>query len=234
MKHVLTWSRGRSFIPVSSSTYNRAAITSPPKEINASREIAKQRYVYTDEDVRECPPEGDCAPIIPVPDENAPNSVVKEYLFAVLTRTGWGIAIESNREVRATINRFVGNGWALRNRYQKKDLKDICPNYMSVRRDDGILLTLKISASTRSNIGNCVMHEMERYFQGQNGTSYSERYRGHRDEEPASQSTGVDSSSRSSCDENSETGRFYLVRRPQSRATLPDEWLTERIRTQQA
>jgi hypothetical protein len=191
------------------------------------------KYFYTDDEIQECPPETS-APVFPVPSENAPNSVVKKYLLDVLTRTGWGIAIESNREVRATVNKFVGNGWVLRNKFQKKGLKYICPTQMSVRGKNGAVQIFKISDSTRSNIADCVMHEMERYFQEEKKIQDSEGNRGHGDANLVVQPKDGDTNSGDSSDGVSESGQVQLARPSHNRATLPDEWLTERIRAQQA
>ena len=105
---------------------------------------------------------------------------------------------------------------------------------MSVVGENGALQVFKISDSTRSNIGNCVMYEMERYFQDRKRSQGSEGYRGHGDTEYIIQSTGDDTHSGGFCDEHPEGGPLQWAKPHQTRATLPDEWLTERIRAQQA
>ena len=158
---------------------------------------------------------------------------MKQYLLAVLTRTGWGIAIESSREIRATINKFVGNGWALRSKYAKNDLKELCPASMGVTGEDGVLHTQKINNSTRQDIARCVKREMERYFEVES-RQYEEQYARHGDGMPVLSWVNGNHCAVFNLENNAKEQMFPLPRRPQSRGTLPDEWLTERTRSRQA
>ncbi|KAJ4352460.1 uncharacterized protein N0V89_007808 [Didymosphaeria variabile] len=161
-------SLGRSSIPLPIATQS-----TPPEQpsldpgLNTSNQprnaTGNSKFLYTDGDVQEHPPEGNSAPIIVFPGDDATNIAVKAYLLDMLTKTGWGIAVESGKEIRATINSFVGNGWALRKRYAENRLKDICPLYMTVV-EDGFANQFEVNATVRSNISKCVMREMERYF----------------------------------------------------------------------
>lgn len=196
--------------------------------------LGTPKFVYTDEDIRECPPEGLVAPIFQVPSEDAPNAIVKQYLLAVLTRAGWGIAIESSKEIRATINKFVGNGWALRNKYAKNDLKEICPASMGVSREDGVVETHRISINTRQNIAKCIRREMERYFEAERISQHEERNPQNDSEMPRLKWANGNFCTTYNHERNAKDQMLYLSRRPQSRATLPDEWLTERTRARQA
>lgn len=184
--------------------------------------------MYTDADVQERHPKGNLAPVIAFPGDEATNSVVKAYLLDVLTRTGWGLAVESAQEVRATINSFIGNGWALRNRYTHNKLHNICPSQIAAM-EDGVAVTRAVSASVRSNIYKCITHEMERYFELEHKIQIAAD--GEHTLVSALKASGTDIQERH--DSTAEPNGFELPKirkRPQSRTPLPDEWMSESLR----
>lgn len=199
----------------------------PPRNYTESK-----KFVYTDADVHEHPPEGNSAPVIAFPGDDATNKAVKAYLLDVLTKTGWGLAVKSAQEIRATINSFVGNGWALRNRYTENRLQNICPLQIAAI-EDGVAIKRKVSTSVRYNIGKCIMREMQRYFEVEDKT---------RDDPQHSidvEDTLVDGLKESGTNvrqrqsnavEPDEPEVQQFRKRPLSRATLPDEWMSESLR----
>ncbi|KAL5382836.1 hypothetical protein PMIN03_005112 [Paraphaeosphaeria minitans] len=193
------------------------------------KDIATNKFVYTDSDVQEHPPEGDSAPVVAFPGDDATNRAVKAYLLDVFTRTGWGLAAESPQEIRATINSFVGNGWALRNRYADNRLENICPLQIAAV-EDGAVIKRKVSASVRSNIGNCIMHEMQRYFEMEDKIGDA----GDGEDTLWSCSGDIGSIVEERHDSTAELNELEVQqfrKRPLSRATLPDEWMSESLRT---
>jgi hypothetical protein len=228
-------SLGRSSIPIPISTQSTCTTRSVPEPgyktpTQPKKDTGNSRFLYTDGDVKEQSPERNYAPVIVFPGDNATNRVVKAFLLDVLTKTGWGLAVESNKEIRATINSFVGNGWALRKRYVENKLHNVCPHHMTVV-EDGVATRRKISASVRSNIGKCIMREMERYFEMEAKAQC----------DPQSESDGADTlvtgsghsvtSHRRRPKAISQQNQVQQFRqRPRSRATLPDEWMSESLR----
>ncbi|KAF2451361.1 hypothetical protein P171DRAFT_492678 [Karstenula rhodostoma CBS 690.94] len=226
-------SLGRSSIPITISAQPTRTAPEPglnnfaPHKNNAEND----KFVYTDGDVQEHPPEGNATPIIALPGDNATNRAVKAYLLDVLTKTGWGLALESAQEIRATINSFVGNGWALRNRYVDNTLHNICPLHITAI-EDGVAIKRKVSASVRSNIGKCIMREMERYFEGEDQARVNPQNASDGGNTLVNGSRDSGTSIRRPCHgaaEQIETQQFR--KRLQSRATLPDEWMSESLRT---
>jgi hypothetical protein len=228
-------SLGRSSIPVLTSTQFNPATRSLPEPgpnnpTQPNNVTGNDKFLYTDGDIQEQPPGHNYAPIIAFPGDTAPNRAVKAYLLDVLTKTGWGLAIESGKEIRATINSFVGNGWALRKRYAENKLHNICPQYMTAV-DDGAATRRKISASARSNIGKCIMREMERYFEMEDKAQSDLQYGSDGADTLVNGSKQPATSlqrQREVISQHNEVQQFK--QRPRSRATLPDEWMSESLR----
>ena len=228
--------RSRSSIPFLTAAHRaRATMASPDPGSRICSDPRAGKLVYTDADVQECPPEGASAPIIPFPGDDAKNAVVKAYLFAILTKTGWGLAVDCNKEIRATINKFIGNGWELLNKYRHGRLKELCPTQLTTLDDNGVAKLQKVSASTRSHIGNCIMREMERYFETVEWVHHKQQLGGQPKPTLGSRSAHDGGSRQYTCDRREESlEERQIMRLPKERMLLPDAWLTDRIRSRQA
>ncbi|KAL1597971.1 hypothetical protein SLS60_008459 [Paraconiothyrium brasiliense] len=221
-----------SSIPLPIATHLTGPAQTPlSPELNTSNQPGHatriNKFLYTDGDVHEHPPEGKTAPIIVFPGDDATNIVVKRYLLDMLTKTGWGIAVASGREIRATINSYVGNGWALRKRYAENRLDDICPQYYTVV-EEGFRNQLKVSPAVRSNISKCIMREMERYFAMEDKAQHDRQYGSDEEETLTNGSLEGPRVRQSPVPVEDQAQRFR--QRPRGRSTLPGQWMSDSLR----
>lgn len=191
--------------------------------------------IYNDDDVVEYPlKEGESAPLFPVPEDEATNAQVKEYLLNVLTKTGWSIAGGYRREICATLNAYVGGGKKLRRDYQDNGLRNICPPHLESH--DG----MGVSDKTREDIQHCIVHEMGRFlgrgwdYQNGWGTGWHDNTRwadgwdddSTRETNPPSNAYSLDTA------EQRDVHQF--TRSQQTRATLPEGWMSPSLRARTA
>jgi len=117
-------------------------------------------------ELQEITPTENAAPLFAVPGDQDNFLLVREYLRNILTKTGWGIAIDHSPEIRAFLDGYIGTGWELRRRYLENDLDEICPTHI-FEMEDGTLKSREIAPGIRKIIGNCIFREMQRFFEAE-------------------------------------------------------------------
>lgn len=220
----------RSSNPVLVTTYGASSgTTGPAPEFQNPREIEMKRNTYNYDEVQQCRPYDDFASVIVFPGDDATNSTVKQYLSDILTKTSCSLAAVSEKEIRATVHSFSGDGAALRTYYAENRMKEICPLYLTTL-EGGVMTKQRISASTRSNIGKCITREMERYFEQEYQTQHSPQYGIDGDATLINSSSDFGTCVRHSNNIISEEEALNFRKREQRRATLPENWMSESLR----
>lgn len=89
-------------------------------------------------------------------NENDGFTVVRQYLYDVLTRTGWGIGYECPAVIRATVEGWYGHGGYFKTQCAAEDgLLDLCP----IKGKDGEGNEVYFEDRLRDIIRQCVKHE---------------------------------------------------------------------------
>jgi hypothetical protein len=95
-------------------------------------------------------------PKYPVPDEHDGFTIVRRYLYNVLTSTGWGISDKYPAAVRCTVESWYGNGGFFRAQCEEKDgLRRLCPG--DGKDDQGV--EVGFDDKLQERIRNCVRYE---------------------------------------------------------------------------
>ena len=98
----------------------------------------------------------DDTPAHALPDENDGFTVVRQYLYDVLTHTGWGIGYECPAAIRATVEGWYGHGGYFKAQLAEKNgLSDLCP----IKGKDGEGNDVYFEDRLKDKIRECVRHE---------------------------------------------------------------------------
>ncbi|KAI4686979.1 uncharacterized protein J4E84_005350 [Alternaria hordeiaustralica] len=98
----------------------------------------------------------DDTPAHPLPDENDGFTVVRQYLYDVLTHTGWGIGYECPAAIRATVEGWYGHGGYFKAQLAERNgLLDLCP----MKGKDGEGDEVYFEDQLRDKIRQCVRYE---------------------------------------------------------------------------
>ncbi|KAI4650377.1 hypothetical protein J4E93_002733 [Alternaria ventricosa] len=98
----------------------------------------------------------DDTPAHALPNENDGFTVVRQYLYDVLTHTGWGIGYECPAAIRATVESWYGHGGYFKAQCVAEDgLLDLCP----MKGKDGEGNEVWFEDRLRNKIRECVRHE---------------------------------------------------------------------------
>jgi len=98
----------------------------------------------------------DDTPAHALPDENDGFTVVRQYLYDVLTHTGWGIGYECPAAIRATVEGWYGHGGYFKAQLAEKNgLLDLCP----IKGKDGEGNKVYFEDRLRDRIRECIRHE---------------------------------------------------------------------------
>ncbi|KAH6882266.1 hypothetical protein BKA58DRAFT_464248 [Alternaria rosae] len=98
----------------------------------------------------------DDTPTHALPNENDGFTVVRQYLYDVLTRTGWGIGHECSAAIMATVEGWYGHGGYFKAQCAAEDgLLDLCP----IKGKDGEGNEIYFENRLRDKIRECVRHE---------------------------------------------------------------------------
>ncbi|KAI4683431.1 uncharacterized protein J4E88_004607 [Alternaria novae-zelandiae] len=98
----------------------------------------------------------DDTPAHALPDENDGFTVVRQYLYDVLTHTGWGIGYECPAAIRATVEGWYGHGGYFKAQLAERNgLLDLCP----MKGKDGEGDEVYFEDQLRDKIRQCVRYE---------------------------------------------------------------------------
>jgi hypothetical protein len=95
-------------------------------------------------------------PAYDLPNQNDGFTVVRRYLYDVLTKTGWGISDECPAAIRATVEGWYGHGGYFKAQCAAEDgLSNLCP----IVGQDGEGKEVSFDERLREKIRDCVRHE---------------------------------------------------------------------------
>jgi hypothetical protein len=95
-------------------------------------------------------------PAYDLPNENDGFTIVRRYLYDVLTKTGWGISAECPAAIRATVEGWYGHGGYFKAQCAAEDgLSNLCP----IVGQDGEGKEVTFDERLREKIRDCVRHE---------------------------------------------------------------------------
>jgi hypothetical protein len=105
-------------------------------------------------------------PEFPVPDQRDGFTIVRRYMYNILTSTGWGISDKYPAAVRCTVQSWYGNGGFFRAQCEKRDgLKWLCPG--EGKDDQGV--EVSFDDQLRERIRECVRYESSILMQEETG-----------------------------------------------------------------
>ncbi|KAF1944356.1 hypothetical protein EJ02DRAFT_420434 [Clathrospora elynae] len=137
-----------------------------------------ERFQYMNRCKFELPPSDDLIradtreriPLFPVPDENDGTSIVRRYLYNILTSTRWDISAKYPAAVRYTVDSWYGNGGYFRSNVVDKDgLYDICPKHGNDDHGVEVFFGFRI----RSKIASCVRYESQMLLDQESRSSHA-------------------------------------------------------------
>ncbi|PSN62005.1 hypothetical protein BS50DRAFT_680306 [Corynespora cassiicola Philippines] len=96
-----------------------------------------------------------------IPGSEDGYKVVRNFLYALLTNSKWGIGLSNPSAVRATVFNWMGSGWYLRRCFNSGKLGDICPQTVQNTAREGMTGSVEfIPESIRNMVSLCIQREM--------------------------------------------------------------------------